>query len=122
MLNNIPHFGMSSMHPKPRLYRDLVDLYKGRCESTGETLTLLYINNQCADQNVHRRSLISSFVFRFLESVRALPTIRGCRKFCQRRSNFDSVLYGIHRPANETPFKWRFAGVLTMAQHWMLAW
>ena len=24
---------------------------------------------------------------------------------------------GHHRPASETPFKWRFAGVLVMAQH-----
>ena len=29
---------------------------------------------------------------------------------------------GHHRPASETPFKWRFAGGPMMAQHWMLAW
>ena len=29
---------------------------------------------------------------------------------------------GHHRPASETPFKWRFAGVPKMAQHWMHAW
>ena len=28
---------------------------------------------------------------------------------------------GHHRPASETPFKWRFAGVPVMAQHWMPA-
>ena len=27
-----------------------------------------------------------------------------------------------HRPASEMPFKWRFAGVPMMAQHWILAW
>ena len=27
---------------------------------------------------------------------------------------------GHHRLASETPFKWHFAGVLMMAQHWML--
>ena len=29
---------------------------------------------------------------------------------------------GHHRPARETPFKWRFAGVLMMSLQWMLAW
>ena len=29
---------------------------------------------------------------------------------------------GHHRHASETPFKWRFAGVPMMVQHWMLAW
>ena len=33
-----------------------------------------------------------------------------------------SILAGYHWPASETPFKWRFAGVPMMAQHWMLAW
>ena len=57
---------------------------------------------------------------------------RGSRKFCQRGSNFDNIflfslmsggriqmplLAGHQRPASETPFKWRFAGVTMMAQH-----
>ena len=29
---------------------------------------------------------------------------------------------GHHRPASETPFKWRLAGGQIMAEHWMLAW
>ena len=29
---------------------------------------------------------------------------------------------GHHRPANDTPFKWRFAGVPMMDQHRILAW
>ena len=29
---------------------------------------------------------------------------------------------GHNRPASATPFKWRFAGMPMMAQHWMLAW
>ena len=55
--------------------------------------------------------------------------MRGSRKFCQRGSKFDNVIFiclfclvdegiddanitkmGRHRPASETPFKWRFAG------------
>ena len=66
--------------------------------------------------------------------------MRGSRKFCQRGSNFDNVIFGffvdqgredpnayhnkraIIGPASETPFKWRFACVLLMAQHWTLAW
>ena len=32
------------------------------------------------------------------------------------------LLAGHQRPASETPFKWRFAGGPTMAQHGMLAW
>ena len=55
--------------------------------------------------------------------------MRGSRKFCQRGSKFDNVFFiclfclvdegiddpnitkmGHHRPASETPFKWRFAG------------
>ena len=55
--------------------------------------------------------------------------IRGSRKLCQRRSTFDIFLneegkrlqmqlkVGHHRPASETPLKWRFAGVPMMAQH-----
>ena len=62
--------------------------------------------------------------------------MRGSRKFCQRGSNFDNVFLfvlflvnegwegrntttsaGHHQPASETTFKWRFAGVLMMAQH-----
>ena len=52
--------------------------------------------------------------------------MRGPRKFCQRGSYFDKVILGYkgredtagrHRPASETPFKWRFAGVPMMAQH-----
>ena len=61
---------------------------------------------------------------------------RGSRKFCQRGSNPDNVFFfffffflvrgkriqialkaGHHRPASETPFKWRFAGELMVAQH-----
>ena len=65
--------------------------------------------------------------------------MRGPRKFCQRGggSNFDNVFFyfveeeledqiplkaGHHRPASETPFKWRFAGEPMVAQHWMQAW
>ena len=33
-----------------------------------------------------------------------------------------SLKAGHHRPASETPFKWRFAGGPMMAQHWLLAW
>ena len=60
--------------------------------------------------------------------------MRGSRKFCQRASNSDNVFFfvflvdegskdqnytktGHDRPASETPFKWRFAGVAMMAQH-----
>ena len=67
--------------------------------------------------------------------------IRGSRKYCQRVSNFDNLFFifhfqifmvkrprgregpntiisrGLHRPARETPFQWRFAGVPMMAQH-----
>ena len=32
------------------------------------------------------------------------------------------LLAGHQRPASETPFKWRFAGGLTMGQHSMLNW
>ena len=64
--------------------------------------------------------------------------MRGSRKFCQRGSNYDKVFFlvlcggggriqipllaGHQRPACETPFKWRFAGGLIIAQHGMLAW
>ena len=62
--------------------------------------------------------------------------IRGSRKFCQRGSNSDvgflsrwsvggsklPLKAGHHWLASETPFKWRFAGVPMMAQHWILAW
>ena len=58
-------------------------------------------------------------------------SMRGPRKFFQRGSNFDNNLLvkegiqgiqiplkvGRHRPASETPFKWRFAGVPMMARH-----
>ena len=69
--------------------------------------------------------------------------MRGSRKFCQRGSNFGNVfllffvclffffslmkggriqiplLASHQRPANETPFKWRFAGGPMMAQYGM---
>ena len=53
----------------------------------------------------------------------------GSRKLFQRESKFDYVFFvdeeriqipllaGHHRPAIETPFKWRYAGVPMMAQH-----
>ena len=75
--------------------------------------------------------------------------MRGSRKFCRRGTNFDRFFLKLmrggrvqiplkaghhrpasetpfkwrfhHRPASETPFKWRFAGVPMMAQHLMLA-
>ena len=57
--------------------------------------------------------------------------MRGSRKFCQRGSNFGNLsilvdegrddphttLVDHHRPASETPFKWRFAVVPMMAKH-----
>ena len=61
------------------------------------------------------------------------PCMCGSRKFCQRGSNFDNFFFffffklmrgemiqiplkvGHHRPASETPFKWRFAGGPMMA-------
>ena len=57
--------------------------------------------------------------------------MRGSRKFYQRGSNFDNVFFSLMRggriqipllaghqhPASETPFKWRFACGLMMAQH-----
>ena len=56
------------------------------------------------------------------------------RKLFQRGSNFDYVFLvdegregpyttkvGQHRPASETPFKWRFAGELMVVHHSMLA-
>ena len=58
--------------------------------------------------------------------------MRGPRKFCQRWSNFENVFFfslmrgemiqialkrGHHRPARETPLKWRFAGGPMMALH-----
>ena len=62
-----------------------------------------------------------------------IDNMRGSRKLCQRGSNSDNVLFfssfsmrgkriqitikaGQHRPASETPFKWRFAGGPKMAQ------
>ena len=52
------------------------------------------------------------------------------QKVCQMGSNFDNIflvnekkgmpkipLAGHHRPASETPLKWRFAGVPMVAQH-----
>ena len=59
-------------------------------------------------------------------------SMRGSRKFFQRVSNFENLFFvfflvnewiqiplksGHHRPASDTPFKWRFAGVAMMAQH-----
>ena len=58
------------------------------------------------------------------------------QKILSEGSNFDNVFFfqmmrggriektlsaGHHQPASETPFKWRFAGVLMMAQHRILA-
>ena len=52
--------------------------------------------------------------------------MRGSRNSCQWGSNFDKfflyeggriqlpLLAGHHRPASETPFTWRFAGVQMM--------
>ena len=60
--------------------------------------------------------------------------MRGSRKLCQRGANFDNIFFfffffffmirggmikipllaGHHRPASETPFQWRFAGVPMM--------
>ena len=64
----------------------------------------------------------------FVGDVRLL---RGSRKFfSDGGSNFEIFLVNEwiqipqklnhHRPASETPFKWRFAGVPMMAKHWML--
>ena len=36
---------------------------------TQENLSSLFANNKCADQPVHRRSLISALDIRFLESI-----------------------------------------------------
>ena len=60
----------------------------------------------------------------------SIPFMRGSRKFCQRGSNSDNIFsdnegeriqiplkVGHHRPASETPFKWRFTGGPMMAQH-----
>ena len=33
------------------------------------------------------------------------------------REDLNITITGHHRPASETPFKWRFAGVPMMAQH-----
>ena len=33
------------------------------------------------------------------------------------KENPNITTRGHHQPASETPFKWRFAGVLMMAQH-----
>ena len=73
---------------------------------------------------VGRRGGRCNFVFCFM---------RGSRKLCQRGSNSDNVFFDEgrevpsstkednHRPANDTPFQWRFAGGPMMAQHCMLA-
>ena len=57
--------------------------------------------------------------------------MRGSRTLCQIESKFEFIIFfqlmrgekikipllaGHHRPASETPFKWRFAGVTMMAQ------
>ena len=58
--------------------------------------------------------------------------MRRSFKFFQRGSNFFSIFLvnewiqiqlksSHHQPARETPFKWHFAGVPMMVQHWMLA-
>ena len=57
-----------------------------------------------------------------------ITNMRGPRKFFQRGFNFENVFYfyfndcirillksSHHRPASETPLKWRFAGVPMMA-------
>ena len=42
--------------------------------------------------------------------------------YMMRGGRFHIPLYaGYHRPTVETPFIWRFAGVLMVAQHQMLA-
>ena len=66
--------------------------------------------------------------------------MRGSRKFCQRGSNSDNVLFlffsfffrgerlqrppkaGNYRPASKTPFQWRFAGGPIVAHGGMLTW
>ena len=59
--------------------------------------------------------------------------MRRSRKFCQGGQTLTffylfiflivqiPLKAGHHRPTSETLIKWRFAGVLMMAQHWMLA-
>ena len=67
--------------------------------------------------------------------VRLRRLMHGPRQLCQRGSNYDNLFlvdewrtdpnttlsgqYN-HRHASETPFKWRFAGVPMMAQHWII--
>ena len=66
---------------------------------------------------------------------RGLKYMRGSRKFCQRGSNLDIVflvdegredpsttISGLSMARQRNAIKWRFAGVLMMAQHGMLAW
>ena len=81
-------------------------------------------------------SMASSLVFGWITSSKYLAdfiwyyhTMRGSSKFCQMGSYSDVFLVGEgrgiqillkaghHRPASETPFKWRFAGMPIMAQH-----
>ena len=75
----------------------------------------------------HMRRLTRAFAARIHKGW----TCADPESFFQRGPNFDRVFQSIlvdewiqipqksghHRPANETPFKWRFAGVPMMAQH-----
>ena len=86
---------------------------------------MLSLNTCVGDMMFWQRDPTFTFLIGDTVSV-----MRGSRKFCQRGSNYDfflsltgggrinvSLLASHHRPASETPFKWRFAGVPMMAQH-----
>ena len=73
-----------------------------------------------------------SYMYVISSPQKSYLLMRGSRKFCQRGPRLRVFLVderiqipqyeGQHRPASESPFKWRFACLPLVAQHLMLAW
>ena len=107
-------------------YTAHLDEYENSDDTTRSSSPVEYMR-LLGGVSVYAINSVIHVIVRMYELVHLV--MRGSRKFCQMRSNFDNVFLFLflmrgeiplqashHQPTSETSFKWRFAGVPMMAQ------